>query len=190
MIRLIEERCIGCGTCTTVCPTGAISVRHGKARVDEGLCTHCEACVAACPHQALAGRVSLAPVAADPGKLRPRNGAQDRVPSTVRTAETRPGQPGHRASPPPSPGGPRPATPRQQPGTPKLIPALGAALGFAVRELVPRLAPYLLDLLDPARAGPPGTGRQVPPTCSDRGAPGRCQARRGQQCRRWRARRS
>lgn len=190
MIRVIEERCTGCGSCATVCPTGAISVRDGKARVDEGLCTHCEACAGACPQQALAVRVSLAPIAADPGKLRPRNGAQDRVPATARAAENRPAPPGRRASLQPSPGGPRPPAPPQQPGTPKLIPALGAALGFAVRELVPRLAPYLLDLIDPARTGPPGTGRRIRPGCCGRGAPGRRQARRGQQCRRWRAGRS
>lgn len=187
MIRLIEERCIGCGTCATVCPTGAISVREGKAMVDEQLCTACEACVAACPQQALAVCVSLTPVATDPGKFRPRNDAQDRVPTMARTTDNKPTAPGYRTSLQPSPSGPRSLIPPQHSETPRLIPAVGAILGFAIRELVPRLTPYLLDLIDPARTRPGGAGRRTRPGFAGRGAAASRGGRRGGQCRRWRA---
>lgn len=50
-IAVVEtDLCIGCGQCTSVCPTGAISVRsQGQAVVDESLCRGCGACVQECP---------------------------------------------------------------------------------------------------------------------------------------------
>ena len=47
------ERCVGCGTCQDVCPTGAISVEE-IARVDPKLCTGCGRCEEQCPRGALA----------------------------------------------------------------------------------------------------------------------------------------
>jgi NAD-dependent dihydropyrimidine dehydrogenase PreA subunit len=46
-------RCTGCGACVDVCPTGAMALVDGKARVDEELCTGCGACVDACPEGAI-----------------------------------------------------------------------------------------------------------------------------------------
>ncbi|OPY69996.1 MAG: Periplasmic (Fe) hydrogenase large subunit [Syntrophorhabdaceae bacterium PtaU1.Bin034] len=46
------ERCSGCGICTQVCPTGAISVEQ-TAIVDADGCTGCGRCVAECPRDAL-----------------------------------------------------------------------------------------------------------------------------------------
>ena len=47
-LRIIPERCIGCGVCVPVCPHGAISVLDKKARVDMAKCDLCGACVTAC----------------------------------------------------------------------------------------------------------------------------------------------
>ena len=44
-----EARCAGCGVCVTACPTHAIKVVDGKARVDLTLCRGCEICVGVCP---------------------------------------------------------------------------------------------------------------------------------------------
>ncbi|MCI8332740.1 MAG: RnfABCDGE type electron transport complex subunit B [Clostridiales bacterium] len=41
--------CLGLGTCVTICPFGAISVRDGVAYVDYHKCTGCGRCATACP---------------------------------------------------------------------------------------------------------------------------------------------
>ena len=43
--------CFGIGTCTQVCPTGAISVKNGVAFVNETKCIGCSKCVNACPRK-------------------------------------------------------------------------------------------------------------------------------------------
>ncbi len=48
-----EAVCAGCGACVGVCPTGAISLIAGKARVDAERCQGCEACIEACPAGAI-----------------------------------------------------------------------------------------------------------------------------------------
>ncbi|RLC71585.1 MAG: hypothetical protein DRI81_17550, partial [Chloroflexi bacterium] len=47
------ERCTGCGACVEQCPTGAIALVGGKARVDEALCKGCEVCRELCPEDAI-----------------------------------------------------------------------------------------------------------------------------------------
>jgi nitroreductase/NAD-dependent dihydropyrimidine dehydrogenase PreA subunit len=52
-IEIDRELCSGCGLCVTVCPTGTISLREGKAVVsgeESILCGHCEA---VCPQGAI-----------------------------------------------------------------------------------------------------------------------------------------
>lgn len=44
--------CTGCITCCKVCPTKAIRVRGGLARVNHALCIDCGACAHYCPHGA------------------------------------------------------------------------------------------------------------------------------------------
>lgn len=41
--------CLGLGTCVTVCPNDAITLRDGVAWVDEDKCISCGQCVAICP---------------------------------------------------------------------------------------------------------------------------------------------
>ncbi len=48
-----QERCIGCGICVDICPTGAISVKEGKAGIDMEKCIRCGKCHDACPHEAV-----------------------------------------------------------------------------------------------------------------------------------------
>ncbi|MGC8495457.1 MAG: NIL domain-containing protein [Syntrophobacteraceae bacterium] len=54
-IRWREERCIECSACTSICPTGALSLIRPEMRVaflDEK-CIACELCIATCPYKAM-----------------------------------------------------------------------------------------------------------------------------------------
>lgn len=53
VVWLDVARCTGCGACVEVCPTGALALVEGKARLDDALCRGCEACIRACPAGAL-----------------------------------------------------------------------------------------------------------------------------------------
>lgn len=53
MIRIDEEKCIGCGQCEEVCTFGAIEVVDEMARVDEDKCTLCGSCAESCPEEAI-----------------------------------------------------------------------------------------------------------------------------------------
>ncbi len=57
-----EERCYHCGTCTAVCPTGALYIIRPDMEVnfDSERCSACELCVAVCPTRAM--EVSLGKV--------------------------------------------------------------------------------------------------------------------------------
>lgn len=48
-----SDRCTGCGACVEVCPTEAIALVDGKARVDEETCIGCGACADECPQNAI-----------------------------------------------------------------------------------------------------------------------------------------
>jgi pyruvate formate lyase activating enzyme len=48
-----RDRCIGCGSCLSVCPTGAISKGADGVEVDRAKCTVCGECAERCPTGAL-----------------------------------------------------------------------------------------------------------------------------------------
>ncbi len=52
---MIDKKvCIGCGTCVSICPVGAISFdKDGKAQIDKTICIGCGACQANCPVSAI-----------------------------------------------------------------------------------------------------------------------------------------
>jgi ferredoxin len=47
------ERCVRCGKCEKVCPTGAIMVDEDIFRVDSSLCNRCGRCIDGCREAAL-----------------------------------------------------------------------------------------------------------------------------------------
>ena len=54
-IKRVKKRCTHCGSCTAVCPTGALSVHRPEMSVDfnQKKCSVCELCVPACPTRAM-----------------------------------------------------------------------------------------------------------------------------------------
>jgi Ni,Fe-hydrogenase III small subunit/NAD-dependent dihydropyrimidine dehydrogenase PreA subunit len=48
-----DGSCAGCGTCQSVCPTGAISYAEEKVTIDNCSCIFCGRCVENCPQQQL-----------------------------------------------------------------------------------------------------------------------------------------
>ncbi len=54
MIRVIKEKCTGCGLCIKVCPFSAISkTSDNKVEIDVTKCNLCSACVSACKFSAI-----------------------------------------------------------------------------------------------------------------------------------------
>jgi ferredoxin len=208
MIKVDQTLCVGCGACIDECPSGAISLSNGKALVDPTLCDGCgegdeawqsippkgdqqshlhlppqvqvghdkpfdgalrsippegrqqsghdKLCVETCPNGALTWVAEPVPEDAteslSPVVFQP--------PVVVIPAETRAPLPWHRA----------------------VLPAVGGALSWVGREVVPRLAPLALDVLDSALARRPGRsakGRETKLASTDRG-----RGRKGRQRRR------
>jgi len=53
LIKIIFDKCIGCGKCVPVCPYHAIILEDKKAIIDLNGCTLCGACVPECPVDAI-----------------------------------------------------------------------------------------------------------------------------------------
>ena len=51
-VILDESKCTGCTTCLKHCPTEAIRIRNGHARIDPERCIDCGECIRVCPHNA------------------------------------------------------------------------------------------------------------------------------------------
>ncbi len=52
-IKIIKNKCTGCGLCIKACPFGAISMQDKKAVIDIAKCTLCGACVQVCKFNAI-----------------------------------------------------------------------------------------------------------------------------------------
>jgi NAD-dependent dihydropyrimidine dehydrogenase PreA subunit len=129
MIYIDDERCTGCGACVEACPSGAIRLTEGEtgihAEIDEERCQECEACVEACPEEAIMSEVKPT-IEGEWVQVKAAPVPVELQPREVRLV--------------------RPA--------PKALTWLGAALAFAGREILPRVAASLLDAWD-RRAGRP-----------------------------------
>jgi len=51
-VQLDKERCHGCTNCIKTCPTQAIRVRDGKAKIITNRCIDCGECIRVCPYRA------------------------------------------------------------------------------------------------------------------------------------------
>ena len=155
MIKINTERCNGCGECVEVCPTGAVYLVEGKATVEQTLCRDCEACIAACPTEA----ISL--VTPKEAVVEPVRVPAPRPEPQVIQVKTQSAPAPFRAS---------------------LLPVVGGALAWGWREIVPRLAEYLLYDLDRrvARRQTPAARQSTPDNGSSvrGGGRGRRSARR------------
>lgn len=58
MIFVNNEVCNGCGECVSVCPTGAMILQNNHAFIDQELCQGCDVCVDTCPQGAILVRES------------------------------------------------------------------------------------------------------------------------------------
>ncbi|MDD2403405.1 MAG: 4Fe-4S binding protein [Victivallaceae bacterium] len=47
------EKCTGCESCVSACPTSAIAMTDGVAKVNADDCIDCGACVGECPVEAI-----------------------------------------------------------------------------------------------------------------------------------------
>ena len=158
MIYVDEKRCTGCGACVEVCPTGAIKLVSGVARIDEQECRECEACLEACPEHAILS-------------------VEEPVEALVPTEQSAPVLA--------RPNVPAAARPRAVRWAARALPWVGTAALFVGREVLPRAASALLDAWDRRQtmtgsAQPRGTSDTASGTAFPRGASGgRRHRRRG-----------
>lgn len=53
-LKLIQDKCIGCGMCLNVCPHGVFELKGGKAQIlYKDSCMECGACAKNCPFSAI-----------------------------------------------------------------------------------------------------------------------------------------
>ena len=52
-LRLLPEKCTGCGLCAKVCPHRVFEITDRKARITNDSCIECGACAENCPANAI-----------------------------------------------------------------------------------------------------------------------------------------
>ena len=52
-VRIDTRRCVGCTNCIKSCPTEALRVQRGKAKITDERCIDCGKCLRVCPHGAM-----------------------------------------------------------------------------------------------------------------------------------------
>jgi iron only hydrogenase large subunit-like protein len=57
-LQINAEKCIGCVHCMIACPTKAIRIKDGKARIIDELCIDCGECIRFCPQDAIDSRTT------------------------------------------------------------------------------------------------------------------------------------
>lgn len=108
------DRCSGCAICVGVCSTGAMSIQHGKACINQSLCNLCEACADSCPEGAILSVTEQSIVRSEgQSAIVEQQSASALVTGAARAA-----------------------------------PAIGAALLFVGREVLPRVVDRLFDAVD------------------------------------------
>jgi len=120
MAYVNASACNGCGDCLEICSAGALILQDTHAFIDQNLCQGCEACVDACPVGAI--------LAGEPEPV-----ARELIPLLSLGPESARGR-----LPVPGP------TPLRE----RILPAIGAMLLWAGRELGPRLADLAMEALD------------------------------------------
>ncbi len=119
MVYVDKDKCTGCGVCQDSCPVGAIQLVEGVAVVDPMQCTECGACVEVCPIGAIMMVMEAVGAGASVVRARP---AAEIAPVAPRSA---------------------PVVTRS-----KVMPAVGTALAFLGRKVLPLVVDTISDALD------------------------------------------
>ena len=56
-----KELCDICGTCASVCPEAAITIKEFEVVIDEDRCVECNKCLKVCPAQAISETLCTIP---------------------------------------------------------------------------------------------------------------------------------
>ncbi len=115
-----STRCTGCGACLQVCPSDAIRLVNDCAQIDAARCNDCRACVEVCPSDAI---ITAVPA------IVPAARALSPVP-TVQILSAPTGE--AKTLTAPSRG---------------LAPAIGTVLAFLGREVAPRVASAVVEMV-------------------------------------------
>ena len=52
-MKVIKDKCVGCGLCVENCPVGAIKIENNISKIDESICINCGLCQENCPVDAI-----------------------------------------------------------------------------------------------------------------------------------------
>ena len=63
MPSVINDSCIKCGTCASICPVSAMHLCDSQMVIDPDTCIDCGACIAECPVSAITNDAEADPAA-------------------------------------------------------------------------------------------------------------------------------